>query len=1034
MKMLHIRIFICAALLCGAFCCADAMARVCFVVDEDCKTGFVNFPEIPEFDAEKQCKDAGFDKTQSECAELGNNPGAFCPFDSNYVKCCGPEYRYQACVFPQEYTGNANDKCGNLYKCKCSSEYKTSDEWKSGGTNCAPGGDVCISGADDTVRYSKCTCDNNYFPYSQSCSAQSLIHDSSCTNSDGKTSYRCQCPSSYRTCAYGGAVGAKSCQQGGITLYSSCKSPEDECKNAGYYDDCDKRRNCYYETQSTVVPDPQKYTKNNPILCENSTDACPYAWGYYKCRWSAANYCKALGMTEKSASSSTIPTSCTTEGIRGTVVPCRLDGDENGSGSGRYLGYYKCKLTCEQRMLSRVGVYLRPDERFGTKSDGSYLAYYLKVPTATRYFKAGTHLFLRDNFRIPDAGLPVDGKSGSDFDINIDALSSKGRYTSINGMGALYRLNPNIYAECKEDYEAGSKDNSKNPTITFPMSQSADFGSNKKFFFSRDFNNINVTLSYKDDKGRAQDWKGREYLVEKGSRAKTTYIWNNFGLKQNWFEGKLTGTGASIENSYGVLYWKGLRTVISQEENTKIKFTGKINFDLRGFTPSITMKDPLGKSASTESVDIASLAFHGQGYHIIEFNGADLSPTEYTEYAPDLDTDDGDGKGGVVVIENSKVYARAIMSQLNVDVNKNSTVNLNRLILAGRHDNYDISSGTWSRYGRRYCSGMSVRNNSTVNVEKSAIDVWDDRYLYVSGGGKVISAAPIRLRTAGRSVACIADTTSSITAYGTTYNSTDYAYAASFSEANGQLNSEAHKGWIMPPQNLTKRDNRRIMYSIGDNACMPYKLNASYKNKSDSLSKPKYDNAYSNICTGGWFNPVNFMANNPLSDVNTFSTPGTFNFSVAYRYERSNGVCSTKYDVEKLARVDSWLGLDTRNNAAYYTPQGRTCDPSTVSPATGVKMMAGLGNICAFDHWEGVDSAWKNGKMVGKDAAAGPRFNNTAIRYAYVRCSCGSGTANQCAGCSGEVKFICSGCSYCVGGVSYKSWSDQLGGFGTKEY
>ena len=95
----------------------------------------------------------------------------------------------------------------------------------------------------DTVYYNKCTCDGNYFPYEESCPKNTTEIDS-CTDSDGLTRKSCQCPNTYKTCTYGGAPGADTCIQNGITLYSSCNTPEQECINAGYYENCSKQR-CY---------------------------------------------------------------------------------------------------------------------------------------------------------------------------------------------------------------------------------------------------------------------------------------------------------------------------------------------------------------------------------------------------------------------------------------------------------------------------------------------------------------------------------------------------------------------------------------------------------------------------------------------------------------------------------------------------------------------------------------------------------------------------------------------------------------------
>ena len=236
------------------------------------------------------------------------------------------------CVFPLETIKVQNsegkevtDKCGNLYKCRCNSEYKTPADWSDEASNkCQPGGGVCIMSTTDTVYYNKCTCDGNYFPYEKSCPKNTTEIDS-CTDSDGLTRKSCQCPNTYKTCTYGGAPGADTCIQNGITLYSSCNTPEQECINAGYYENCSKQR-CYYDTQNM-----EKNKSTYPIACENSNDVCPYMFGYYFCRWSPLNFCKAKHAEMNIESPENWPSTCVNyEGVKGTVIPCKIDYDGEG--------------------------------------------------------------------------------------------------------------------------------------------------------------------------------------------------------------------------------------------------------------------------------------------------------------------------------------------------------------------------------------------------------------------------------------------------------------------------------------------------------------------------------------------------------------------------------------------------------------------------------------------------------------------------------------------------------------------------------
>ena len=418
-----------SACLC-LLCAAPASAKVCFVGDENCGAGG-SFEPAEELPNEDLCRQEGYTSLASTCL----NPGGTCPYDARYVKCCGAEYAYQACVFPLETVKIQNsegktvaDKCGSLFKCKCNSEYKTPADWSSQASSaCQPGGGVCIMSTTDTVYYNKCVCDVNYFPYEGSC-PDNMTQIESCRDSDGKTRVSCQCPSNYRTCTYGGAPGAKSCKQGGLTLYSSCKSAEDECENAGYFKDC-YTQTCYYDTNSTIY-DKGRY----PTSCEDSYEACPYAYGFYKCRWSAESYCAKWDMTEYSKQ---LPSTCTKDGVQGTVIPCNLGGSYNGGGStSNYLGYYRCKLTCEQQLRAAYSQgYLSKDDSL-VDMTGQQVFY--RTDASGR-----NHLYLINDLIVP---LKTE-KSKHGW----DTIGNKKNYASVNGMGALYDFDSKRYSSCEEE-------------------------------------------------------------------------------------------------------------------------------------------------------------------------------------------------------------------------------------------------------------------------------------------------------------------------------------------------------------------------------------------------------------------------------------------------------------------------------------------------------------------------------------------------------------------------------------------------------
>ena len=968
MKILYKTMWLCLATVCFyILTTAPVSAKVCFVGDPDCGTGG-EFEKIEPLPSEDLCKQEGYTSLAVSCL----NPGGTCPYDARYVKCCGSEYAYKACVFPLETikTQNAEgktvvDKCGSLYKCQCNNEYKTPDGWKSAANKCQPGGGICVMSTTDTVYYNKCTCDANYFPYEYGCPKNTTEIDS-CTDSDGLTRKSCQCPNTYKTCTYGGAPGADTCKQGGITLYSSCKTPEQECINAGYYENCSKQR-CYYDTQNM-----EKNKSTYPIACENSNDVCPYMFGYYFCRWSPLNFCKAKHAEMNIESPENWPSTCVNyEGVKGTVIPCKIDYDgegkrmhKNTTDPTKYLGYYRCKITCDQRLLSKVGTAVTADERFG-QYKGAWNAFYITLTSPKNGFKAGTHLFLRSDFRMPQAGLSYDNRSNGDKLIYAKGQSSQKMYASINGIGALYKLDPSAYSECDEEYN----DTGKNPELRIPIEYANQI-------FSRGFTNIDLRLTYQDDSGKAQQWGGRAFTVKKeDGKSLSTYIWDNIGLIQNLEIALTAGTNTSND----VRYWHG-RTTIRQNYGTKIRFTGNIKFD----TDTATVPgqyDPLRPSGDTTNVSLGRLVFHGDGYHIVEFKNATVSGS--TGSAPDFDT--SEGAGGTINIDNSTVYAHNIFSFLNVNVNNRSKLYVRRLLNSGRHSDYNQNTAGMFKQGKQYCVGTVVRGSSSVNVSHTLVNIWGDRYLYVGGSSSFTSAKPIRLRNAGNSVACIEGSSSSISAMGTKYT-TDFSFPADVS--------------YMTLKGSRNNSYQRIMYSVADSACMPTNQNRNFNSSSP----------YKDHCVGYKSNQYNFAYGNPFSDEFTFATPGSFSMYVSYSGSQS------KYGQQQT--INSWYGKLKDATFDHLTCDSKGSKTKTTK-VTGCHSAANTNNCKQGD------------KQVFCTAEPGPRWF-TAVTPYYYRCHNGSNycsnNSNQSYGCTGERKFLCSGCYYCSMGIGYADWSDSDGG------
>ena len=180
MKILYktMRLWLLAVCLC-TLAATPASAKVCFVGEENC-TGGGSFDDYKDPGEDGNlCEKEGFGTTAAECRNDPNKDiTAYCPYNNNYVKCCGKEYVYDApCVYPLVTKG----KCGNKYKCECdSSQYKYTDhECKTtkgsageGYENSYGSGSFCTQQSYDSntqkivseVRYSSCQCDRGIYP------------------------------------------------------------------------------------------------------------------------------------------------------------------------------------------------------------------------------------------------------------------------------------------------------------------------------------------------------------------------------------------------------------------------------------------------------------------------------------------------------------------------------------------------------------------------------------------------------------------------------------------------------------------------------------------------------------------------------------------------------------------------------------------------------------------------------------------------------------------------------------------------------
>ncbi len=237
MRILYKTVWLCLLAVC---CCTmtalPATAKVCFVGDPDCASGteFGNYSD-PKVEGENLCAAEGYIPKAQCLADTSKQIGGYCPYNSDYVMCCGNEYVYDSCVYPHI----AVDKCGSKYKCQCDPEkYPYTEETchtqfkysNPGGTACTQI-DAGKTTTTKTLYYSACLCERGLYPYSkEDCqeTANADVNGEPCTDSEGNQYWdSCKCsnpPYLWESidCEFGGK--GKACVQGGVYFFKECCS------------------------------------------------------------------------------------------------------------------------------------------------------------------------------------------------------------------------------------------------------------------------------------------------------------------------------------------------------------------------------------------------------------------------------------------------------------------------------------------------------------------------------------------------------------------------------------------------------------------------------------------------------------------------------------------------------------------------------------------------------------------------------------------------------------------------------------------
>ena len=715
MKTRNSWIFVLAAFFCGALFCTQALAKVCFVGDEECGSG-ASFEPAEELPNKDLCRQEKYDTLASACA----NPGGVCPYDARYVRCCPSEYAYQACVYPLETVkkivdGKTTvDRCGSLYKCQCPSEYGvTSDYAKT--NNCQPGGGYCMlnDGTTDQVKYKTCSCDTSVYTDATKCS-NNQTEEASCTDEKGKVRKKCYCNRSrfpYAACEYGskGTI----CIDSNINreYYQQCKTARERCIEENFI--AENVTQCPQgSTACTSTVSGKKY------YCALG-EGCPYPVvpQLYKCQFDKGRWCKANGYTQESSTPVTRNASCidAATGLEGKAEPCT----EN-TNTPTY--YYRCKLTCAQR--AQLGATRNNDLTLDAAlANAGIKAYYNTMG-------GDKHLYVAEGGVVPTANK----ENWKDIGSRID-------FASVNGIQALCDRDQTNYMECCEERSQYSN----RPTLQFDGS-AIDATNN---WFNKNMSDIEIKL-IASSQGNGF---GETFSVNNAT-------WNNITITQT-----VAPESVKVGNDEGKYHWiSDKKNTILIRSNNTLKFTGLLSLKIGGSTYKKENKSCTETATdfySGSSPYLSYLHFRVENGGVVEFRDTTIRSS--------YDTASWDGDNGAMLFYNTKMYDSwssigDIWSNMNVGLS-NSDLTISKLRLRGS-ERSDInrrfggvsSLGDWERqHGDQKLTrarGIHITNGSSVELLEAGW-IYNEAKIYVTSSSSLTAQKPIELNHQEDTVVCL---------------------------------------------------------------------------------------------------------------------------------------------------------------------------------------------------------------------------------------------------------------------------------------
>ena len=611
-----------SACLC-LLCAAPASAKVCFVGEENC-TGGGSFDEYkdPAEDG-KVCTDEGYILKSACDADPSRHVTGYCPYNSEYVMCCGNEYVYDSCVYPHVTV----DKCGSKFKCQCDPEKYpyTEEACHTQFKFSNPGGTACTqidAGTTSTIKtlyYSACLCERGLYPYSKDdcqTTANADVNGDPCQDSMGNQYWdSCKCsnpPYKWESvdCEFGGK--GKACVQGGVYFFQECCScaafpaegerggrPNDD--HATKWTTCDcPRKGRFRITQCEAGWQPNKDgSACERISCENAVklffskenNKKTYA-SYGVFTGSKLVHYKALTEAEKAKLPEAEQTYAVGEEIEATSAAYGVLAKNVSTSSkycstsskyvdGKYVTVGGLEIGCTKAASIYSGAYFgtlssSPDHKMLQESCGAYEPEKTVVPVIS--FSGSS--FPNTNSRTSTIYL-----YGAELKFSGTTNVNRSMYlynTNLSGSGAVF--NKYVYLYGYNDKPNGEK-------VTFKMTSSTFKNKLTSSNYNFDMGSLylEVPTSYKNSQiasftlREGQEFRGSSLYIYPTS---DSYVFHNkdngntFPSAANWgtyvnFYGPYTASAANVYTSVYVGYYGSKRA-----RGMNIKLSGNLNWNM----------------------------------------------------------------------------------------------------------------------------------------------------------------------------------------------------------------------------------------------------------------------------------------------------------------------------------------------------------------------------------------------------------------------------------------------------------------------